>query len=149
MSEEQIATFISVDIEHYVDERVTAGESPEEARSVAENQMAMLFPDGIPAPGQLLYQLFDDEGAPVGFLWIGPPMGEEPGAKYWVWNVEIDEPYRRRGLGRAAMVLAEDAARAQGATELGLSVFGHNPIAHHLYESMGYMTKAVQMRKPL
>ena len=76
-------------------------------------------------------------------------MGEEPGAKYWVWNVEVDEPYRGRGLGRAAMVLAEDAACDHGATELGLSVFGHNPVARHLYESMGYVTKTVQMRKSL
>ena len=149
MTEEQIATFISVDTEQYVDDRVTAGESPEEARRVAVDQMAFLFPDGSPALGQLLYQVIDDEGAVVGFLWIGPPMGEEPGEKYWVWNVEVDEPYRGRGLGRAAMVLAEDAARAHGATELGLSVFGHNLVARHLYESMGYVTRTVQMRKSL
>src|SRR5580658_9116898 len=111
MTEEQIATFISADMEKYVADRVTAGESPEEAHRVADNQMAILFPDGSPAPGQLLYQVIDDEGAVVGFLWIGPPMSEEPGAKYWVWNVEIEESYRGRGLGRAAMALAEDAAR--------------------------------------
>jgi ribosomal protein S18 acetylase RimI-like enzyme len=149
MTKDEIATFISIDMENYVDDRVTAGESPEEARRVAGSQMAILFPNGSPAPGQLLYQVIDDEDAVVGFLWIGPPMSEEPGAKYWVWNVEIEESYRGQGLGRAAMALAEDAARAHGATELGLSVFGHNPVARRLYESMGYVTKTVQMRKSL
>ena len=66
MTEDQVSMFISADIENYVDERVTAGESPEEARRVAQNQMSMLFPDGSPAPGQLLYQVIDDEDAVVG-----------------------------------------------------------------------------------
>jgi len=149
MTEEQMATFLRADMEHYVDDRISAGESPEEARRTANSQMAVLFPEGAPALGQLLYQVVDDEDAVVGILWIGPPMGEETGTKYWVWNVEIDEPHRGQGLGRAAMQLAEDAARAHGATELGLSVFGHNAVARHLYESMGYITKSVQMRKSL
>src|SRR5580698_10500353 len=108
MTDDEIATFISVDKGRYVQERVTAGEAPEEARRVAEKQMAMLLPNGSPAQGQLFYQVIEDDGTVVGMFWIGPPIGEEPGAKYWVWNVEVDEPYRGRGLGRATMLLAED-----------------------------------------
>ena len=47
------------------------------------------------------------------------------------------------------MLLAEDEARGHGATELGLNVFGSNRVARHLYDSLGYETTAVQMRKPL
>jgi ribosomal protein S18 acetylase RimI-like enzyme len=47
------------------------------------------------------------------------------------------------------MTLAEDEARARGATELGLNVFGHNPVAKHLYESMGYETTVTLMRRIL
>ncbi len=47
------------------------------------------------------------------------------------------------------MSLAEDEARVRGATELGLNVFGHNPIAMRLYESMGYTTTATIMRRIL
>ncbi len=61
----------------------------------------------------------------------------------------IDPAHRGRGLGRAAMVLAEEAARSQGASELGLNVFGPNTVARRLYESLGYETTAVNMRKPL
>ena len=47
------------------------------------------------------------------------------------------------------MALAEEAARAAGATALGLNVHGHNTVARNLYESMGYQTTALQMRKLL
>ena len=150
MTEEQTAAFISAEIETYVGELVTSGDSLEEARKAVGKQAAVLFSDGSPAAGQLFYQVTDDEDAVLGFLWIGPSAGEGAGtAKYWVWKVEIAEPHRGQGLGRATMLLAEDAARAHGATELSLSVFGHNPVARHLYESMGYITKSMQMRKAL
>jgi GNAT superfamily N-acetyltransferase len=69
----------------------------------------------------------------VGSLWIGP-HGPDRADAFWVWDVEIDAPHRGRGLGRAAMLLAEEAARAHGATELGLNVFGPNTVARHLYD---------------
>jgi hypothetical protein len=48
-----------------------------------------------------------------------------------------------------AMVLGEEYARAQGAHTLGLSVFGFNTGARGLYESLGYETTSVKMRKKL
>jgi ribosomal protein S18 acetylase RimI-like enzyme len=47
------------------------------------------------------------------------------------------------------MRLAEDQARAAGASQIGLNVFGHNTVARHLYEALGYETTAVLMRKDL
>ena len=85
-----------------------------------------MLPDGVPAPGHHHYRVVDDDGVTVGSLWIGPHAPEQPEA-YWVWNVEIDEAHRGRGFGRAAMVLAEHEARAHGATDIGLNVFGPTP----------------------
>jgi len=84
----------------------------------------------------------------VGALWIGPQTDGPPG-HWWVWTVEIDEPFRGRGLGRAAMELAEREARRRGATQIGLNVFGHNHIARSLYESLGYEISRLQMYKRL
>ena len=64
-------------------------------------------------------------------------------------DIEIRPEFRRRGYGRAVMLLAEEVARTHGAEYLGLNVFGHNPNARALYESLGYETQAVRMRKPL
>ncbi len=68
---------------------------------------------------------------------------------FWVWEVVVDEQHRGRGLGRAAMLLAEEQARAAGAVELGLNVFGYNTVARALYESLAYETLSMQMRKQL
>lgn len=146
MTDTEVAEFAHGLVEPYVAERVTAGDHPDDARRIAEEQTQTLFPGGRPAPGQLVFHVVDDAGAEAGTLWIGPRSPERPDA-FWVWGVEIDERHRSRGLGRAAMRLAEEAAVAHGAAELGLNVFGPNAVARHLYESMGYETTALQMRK--
>jgi ribosomal protein S18 acetylase RimI-like enzyme len=67
----------------------------------------------------------------------------------WVYDVEIAEGFRGRGYGRAAMLLAEDEARARGMTSLGLNVHGQNRVARSLYEDIGYQLTTLQMKKPL
>lgn len=147
MTEAERRSWLADHREGYVNERVRAGELPNEARRIADEQYAMLFPAGRPAPGHLLSRVMEND-EPVGWLWIGPRTPERPEA-FWVWDVAIDEPYRGKGRGRAAMLLAEEEARAAGATEIGLNVFGHNTVARGLYESLGYETKSVFMRKLL
>jgi GNAT superfamily N-acetyltransferase len=148
MDEDEVAAFVVGATDGYIEQRIASGEKPAEARRIAEAQTKELFPDGRPAPGQLLYRVVDDEAMAVGSLWIGPRTPERAEA-YWVWDVEIDEGERGKGFGRAAMVLAEEAARDHGATELGLNVFGHNVVARGLYESLGYEPTALNMRKSL
>ena len=148
MTDDEVAGYVGPQFEGYVQERVAAGERPDAARKIADEQMRTLFPDGRPAPGHLLYRVLDDDGAPHGSLWMGPRRPDEA-ESFWVWNVEIDEAHRGRGLGRAAMLLAEAEARAHGASELGLNVFGANSVARQLYQSIGYETTAVNMRKRL
>jgi ribosomal protein S18 acetylase RimI-like enzyme len=132
----------------YVEARVTSGEHRDEAERVAEQQMTLLFPGGRPAPGHVVFAVVDADGADVGAIWIGPRTPDHP-EHFWVWDVSIDEPYRGQGLGRSAMVLAEAEARARGATQLGLNVFGSNVVARGLYESLGYETSSLVMRKAL
>jgi ribosomal protein S18 acetylase RimI-like enzyme len=129
----------------YVADRISTGESEEEANRVADAQLGALFPEGRLAAGNEVWNVCAD-GQPVGTIWIGPRNPEYP-LSYWVWDVVIDEDCRGKGYGRAAMVLAEERARELGATDLGLNVFGYNTVARHLYESLGYETMAVQMRK--
>lgn len=66
-----------------------------------------------------------------------------------MWDVVIDEDQRGRGLGRQAMLLAEELARQGGATTFGLNVFANNVVARNLYTSLEYEETSVQMRKPL
>lgn len=146
MTDEEIDSFQATTFDDYAEDRIAAGEDPVMTREVVAQQRKDYFPEGKPAPGHLLYRVLDD-GDPVGILWIGPRQGNRPD-QLWVYNIIVDEGLRGRGIGRAAMLLAEEEAKAHGAVELGLNVFGHNKIARNLYESLGYDTMAIMMRKP-
>jgi GNAT superfamily N-acetyltransferase len=130
----------------YIAERMESGDSQEEAVANANSSYQKLFPGGRPGPGQLVGRAVAPEG-PVGSLWIGP-AGADP-ERWWVWVVTIEEAFRGRGYGRAAMDLAERLAREHGATSIGLNVFGHNHTARTLYTTLGYAEAAVVMRKDL
>src|SRR3974390_1898480 len=143
LTDEEVSDYIEGDVERYVEERVKSGESPDAARRIATEQREMLFPKGAPGEDQLLFRVLDDNGIAVGTLWISPQSTSEPGL-FWVWDVRIEEMYRGKGYGRAAMALAEVEARSRGATELGLNVFGHNQVALRLYESMGYTARSIR-----
>lgn len=95
-----------------------------------------------------LYWVLDDFDTVVGSIWIGPRAAGQ-GETFWVWNIEIDPAHRGRGLGRSALLLAERAAAAHGASQVGLNVLGPNHVARRLYESMGYHATVVNMIKPL
>lgn len=131
---------------NYVKERMAAGDSKEEAEANASASFERLLPDGSPAPGQLIGRVLSG-GQSIGFLWIGP-AGTDP-KRWWVWDIVIDEAQRGRGYGRQAMLLAEQLARAAGATTIGLNVFAHNVVARSLCASLGYEESSVQMRKTL
>lgn len=148
LTPEELSEFIDRDVERYVEERVRSGERPEVARRIALEQSKALFPEGTPAAGHLLFQVLDADGTAVGTLWIGLQHADHPQA-FWVWDVRIEETFRGKGHGRAAMELAEAEARSRGATELGLNVFGHNQVARGLYESMGYVATSIRMNKNL
>lgn len=134
--------------ETYRTERIKAGESESEATANAERSLAQFFPDGSLAHGHVVFDVIGEaQDAPVGVLWIGPTT-DSP-VDWWVWDIEVVESERGKGYGRQAMRLAEVEANARGAVTLGLNVFGFNTPARSLYESLGYETTAVQMRKSL
>jgi len=132
----------------YATDLVALGATPEDARRRARESLDRDFPGGRPTGGHAVFDLVDASGGAVGYLWIGPDTSDDPAA-WWVWDVVVDAEHRGEGYGRQAMLLGEDYARAQGATTLGLSVFGFNTSARGLYESLGYETTSVKMAKPL
>jgi ribosomal protein S18 acetylase RimI-like enzyme len=146
-SPEELAAYLARARETYIAERITAGDEPAAAVKNADDSYRSAFPDGRPANGHLVFSVRRD-GEPVGVLWIGPQtIGSRE--RWWVWDIEIEEAFRGQGIGRQTMLLAEAEARAHGATELGLNVFGHNAVAIDLYRSLGYEVTAMQMRKPV
>ncbi|TDT63215.1 GNAT family N-acetyltransferase [Frigoribacterium sp. PhB116] len=168
MPDDRLGPWIACSQAEYERSRLASGEAAEIAAEAARASFERNFPGGRPAPGHLVHDVVvtasgtdgegtgvgdgedggsDGRGTVVGVLWIGPFAGGSDA--WWVWDVEIDEQHRGAGHGRAAMQLAEEEAARHGAATLGLNVFGYNTAARALYESLGYETTAVQMRKPV
>lgn len=146
MSTDRLVSWLAATSAEYVLSRIKAGDTPEQAQANSDQSNETFFPGGVPAAGQLVNEVLAG-GEVVGFLWVGPK--DAGSLDWWVWDIEINAEHRGRGFGRSAMVLGEELALAHGAVTLGLNVFGYNTNARALYESLGYQTTAVQMRKPL
>lgn len=134
----------------YAQEKVKAGVwSQEEAPGRAEADINGLLPAGTSTEDHFLYTVRDDSAAEkVGTLWLAM-MRTSVGRAVWIYDIEIFDRFRRRGYGRRALKAAEDEARRLGADRIELHVFGHNAAARALYESAGYATTSVVMKKGL
>jgi ribosomal protein S18 acetylase RimI-like enzyme len=141
-------TWLELSRDEYANDLVTTGQTPEAAHRLAAESMDSSFPSGAPSPGHAVFDVVDDAGEAVGYLWIGPDTSDDAGA-WWIWDIMIEADKRGQGFGRKVMVLGEEYARSQGAHTLGLAVFGFNTGARGLYESLGYETTSVKMRKRL
>jgi ribosomal protein S18 acetylase RimI-like enzyme len=132
----------------YTSDLIATGETPPVAEERASDALERAFPAGAPTPGNAVFDLVNDTDDIVGYLWIGRDNSGD--ATSWcVWDVVVEPQHRGQGYGREAMQLAEGHAQAAGARTLGLSVFGFNTVARGMYESAGYETTSVKMRKQL
>jgi ribosomal protein S18 acetylase RimI-like enzyme len=125
-----------------------AGMRRPHAVAKAGADFATLLPQGAATPGHDVYVLEDETRGEVGHLWLAErELDGEP--VVYVYEIEIAEHARGRGLGRAAMRLAEEETRRRGRATVALNVFGENAVARSLYRSLGYAEVAVAMRKRL
>lgn len=88
-------------------------------------------------------------GERIGRLWFGERSSRRLGRSAWLYELEVDEPFRGRGHGRRAMELLEAEVRARGLSEIALNVWGGNDGARKLYRAEGYFERAVEMVKEL
>jgi ribosomal protein S18 acetylase RimI-like enzyme len=145
LREDEYDAFIQRGLAFYVDDMVRAGIDRDVAEAKADKDLPQLLPDGLATPGHSMYAIEDDGGF-AGYLWLCD-RDSELGHSLFVYAVEIDEEFRGRGLGRAAMVFAENEAQRLGIAKVALNVFGGNAVARGLYLSLGYTETAVHMEK--
>lgn len=148
LSAQRFPAWIERSRTEYQSDLIKTGESLQEAHRRANESLEASFPENSPATDNAVFDVVDETGAIVGYLWVGTDSSEDSHS-WWVWDIVVDEEHRGKGLGRKAMKQAEDYARSQGAHTLGLSVFGFNHGARGLYESMGYETVTTKMKKHL
>jgi ribosomal protein S18 acetylase RimI-like enzyme len=145
LREDEYDAFIQRGLAFYVDDMVRAGIDRDVAEAKADKDLPQLLPDGLATPDHSMYAI-EDDGRFAGYLWLCD-RDSELGHSLFVYAVEVDEEFRGRGLGRAAMVFAENEAQRLGIAKVALNVFGGNAVARGLYLSLGYTETAVHMEK--
>ncbi len=123
--------------------------SPEVAHERAVTALQGLLPEALSTPGHRLTVAEDEGGERVGMLWFArltTPSGTEVA---YLFDVEVEETMRGRGLGRRLMELLEEEVAALGLSRIELNVFGHNDVARRLYEDLGYVEISRQLFKEL
>jgi RimJ/RimL family protein N-acetyltransferase len=137
-------------VRDYAQEKVLAGVwSPDEAPCRAAEDVDGLLPEGTNTEGHCLYLLRDRTTAQeVGVVWIAV-RNSDVGRSVWVYDIQVHEPFRRRGHATQALRAIESRAKVLGADRVELHVFGHNCAARELYEKIGYEPTSLIMRRRL
>jgi RimJ/RimL family protein N-acetyltransferase len=137
-------------VRDYAQEKALSGAwSPDEAPRRAAEDVDGLLPEGTDTEGHYLYLLRDRTTAEeVGAVWIAV-RDSGVGRSVWVYDIQVHEPFRRRGHATRALRAIESRAKVLGADRVELHVFGHNLAARALYEKLGYEPTSVIMRRRL
>lgn len=148
MTPEQEAEYLPQAIEGFVLDIVRAGSlDPVRARAKAEASYT-----GLHADGEIYVAAYDDDGIWVGVLGYAlQGFDDDPATEsaLFVYDLEVFDPYRRRGHARDLLAHAESLARAAGAVSVRLTVWEGNDGAHDLYRRVGFRDESHQMRLPL
>ena len=136
-------------IKRYAEENVKVGYwTPGEALQRSRKAHDHLLPDGLLTQGHQFFKAMDvEKDIRVGQVWIRLEPGEDRRA--FIFDVFIEEEHRGKGYGKAMMLALESKAHRMKLSSLALHVFAYNSVALHLYESLGYQTKSVNMVKKL
>jgi ribosomal protein S18 acetylase RimI-like enzyme len=86
----------------------------------------------------------------VGCLWVGNVVDQVTGDRHsHIFMVYVAPKHRRRGIGSALVIHAENWAKQRGDRQITLQVFLNNQPAVNLYEKLGYQPYSLLMHKPL
>lgn len=150
MPASEFESFLERLVIEYAADKVRAGNwTPEESVARSRKDCLDLLPQGVDTPGHHLYLIHDDEiGADVGVIWLAEDSRRSAPTGF-IYDLSVDERFRRRGYATRGMLALEDKARALGLETLQLHVFGFNHEARALYEKLGYGITNISMAKAL
>jgi ribosomal protein S18 acetylase RimI-like enzyme len=149
MTDDEYQAWLPRAVADYAEEHIASGRWPkDEGLETSRREFERLLPDGPRTANQHLWSVVRaEDGQVVGRLWVA--IVDQPSRHAFVYNLEIDEAFRRRGYGEAAMRAAEEEARGMGVDTIRLHVCGHNTRARPLYEKLGYEPTNIVMAKRL
>ncbi|MET7618133.1 GNAT family N-acetyltransferase [Streptomyces sp. NPDC005408] len=90
----------------------------------------------LAAPGHLMLIAYAD-GAPAGMVSGIEMLHPDKGTEMCLYELSVDEPYRRRGIGGALVEALREVARERGCYDLWVGVDTDNDPALATYRSTG------------
>jgi RimJ/RimL family protein N-acetyltransferase len=153
MTEKIFNDYYNTSLKDYAQEHVKAGNWHEdEAEQKAEEQFKRLLPNGLASENHFLFSICDDkkwgDNGIVGVLWLHF-MTKNKDKRAFIYDFEINEQERGKGLGKKTMNVIDEFCKREGAKHISLHVFAHNERAIALYKKMGYDTTDYYMSKQI
>jgi ribosomal protein S18 acetylase RimI-like enzyme len=147
MTQAEFDAFLERTIPEYAADHVRAGNwTEEESLERSRKEFEDLLPRGLKTEDNFLYSLVDGNEA-VGLIWM--KVKTHPSKSGFIYDVFVEERFRGKGYGKSLMLLLEEKAREMELGSLELHVFGSNHVARKLYETIGFETTNVLMKKTL
>ncbi|WP_137989236.1 GNAT family N-acetyltransferase [Streptomyces vilmorinianum] len=91
----------------------------------------------LAAPGHLMLIAYAEDGFPAGMVSGIEMLHPDKGVEMCLYELSVDEGYRRRGIGRALTEALAAEARARGCYDLWVGVDTDNEAALRTYRSAG------------
>jgi ribosomal protein S18 acetylase RimI-like enzyme len=150
MTEVEFRRFLEHDIREYAESQVRSGNwSEAESLPRSRREHHTLLRDGLKSKFHHLYTIRESEHEEaVGVLWFKANL-DSSRASGFIFDLEIHEPFRRKGYAHAAMLELEKVAHEMGLRQLALHVFAYNEQARALYESLGYTVASLNLSKEI
>lgn len=128
----------------YRESWIKSGASADEAAAKEKSVRESLLPGGELRAGHYPLDIVCEDQV-VGFLWLAERV---PG-DWYIYDFDLVEQWRGRGLGRAALAAAEEIARSHGGVKMEFNVFARNAAMQSLARAAGYLTVTTTVAKSL
>jgi|SRR5579859_2602064 len=148
MTEQEFEAFLAFSVRDYAAEKVKAGSwLAAEALDKSQAEFKQLLPEGKDSKNNYLFSIFDkDKNIYVGNIWFA--VSDRGGPRHaFIYDFRILDEFQGQGYGTQAMLAIEAEVQKRGLDTISLHVFGHNHVARHLYEKVGYQTTDLMMTK--
>ena len=135
MTDVEYEKFVETSVLDYSQNLIKSGECSEEnGFECAENQFKELLPQGKYTEDNFFCVVVNDENENVGVIWY---RKHTEGIAF-ITDFLIYKQFRKKGYGRATLLLLDSEAKAKGYNKILLHVFKFNETAFSLYSSLGY-----------
>ena len=69
---------------------------------------------------------------------VGAILCGHDGRRATLYHVGVEEPYRKRGIGKAMVVRCMEALQAEGINKVALIAFTHNDVGNAFWKEIGW-----------